>query len=232
MLPGYWLGASSWNDVLPALAGAGHITHPLTLPGLESTDASRAGITLQTQVDATVAAIDTYPSPIALVAHSGAGAVANGALDARPDRVARVIYVDSLPMPQHGAVESEYPTDGDDVPLPDFAAFERAELKDLSPEQLDEFRAHAVPEPVGVATAPVELRDERRHDVPITMICTSMPSRLAQGFIAEHDPWVAELEQFRDVSWVDIDTGHWPQFTKPSELGDAIAASLAEQPAG
>lgn len=225
LLPGYWLRGTSWDEVEPVLLTAGHTPHALTLPGLEA-GADLVGVTLQTQVDAVVAAIDSCDSPVALVGHSGAGAVANLALDARPDRVARVIYVDSLPMPDRPASESEYPVDGDGIPLPDWSAFDAAELKDLTPEQLERFRARAVPEPVGVATAPIELRNPSRHDVPITMICTSMPSRAARGFIAQRHPWVSELAQFREVGWVDIDTGHWPQFTQPDELADAIVAAL------
>jgi len=36
------------------------------------------------------------------------------------------------------------------------------------------------------------------------------------------------------VSYVDLPTGHWPQFTKPDELGRAILASLdnSEQASG
>jgi pimeloyl-ACP methyl ester carboxylesterase len=226
MLPGFWLGASSWRDVAPVVAKAGHSIHPLTLPGLESREASRAGITLQTQIDAAVAEIDAASGPVALVAHSGASAVANGALDARPRRVRRVIEIDTFPVPERGVVESEFPVVGDDVPLPDWSAFGDAELKGLTPEQLETFRDLAVPEPAGVATAAVELHDDRRHEVPITMICTSYPTAQYEELLAENDPWVAELARFRDVSWVDLDTGHWPQFTKPVELGEAIAAAL------
>jgi hypothetical protein len=226
MLPGYWLRDDSWSEVTPFVEAAGHTPRPLTLPGLESPDASRAGVTLQTQVDAAVAAIDAAASPVALVAHSGASAIANGALDARSGRVARVIEVDTFPMPQRPPTESEYPSDGDDVPLPDWSAFGEAELKDLTPELRDRMRAEAVPEPVGVATAAIELHDEHRHDVPVTMICTSYTTAQYKELIAENHPWVSELAAFRDITWVDLDTGHWPQFTKPRELGEAIAEAL------
>lgn len=226
MLPGYWLRGDSWSEVTPFVEAAGHTPRPLTLPGLESPGASRAGVTLQTQIDAAIAAIDAASSPVTLVAHSGASAVANGAVDARPDRVSRVIEVDTFPPPQRPATESEYPVHGDDVPLPEWSAFGEAELKDLTPEQLERFRASAVPEPAGVATAAIELHDERRHEVPLTMICTSFPSTQGKELVAQHHPWMSELAAFHDITWIDIDTGHWPQFTKPRELGEAIAAAL------
>jgi len=39
-------------------------------------------------------------------------------------------------------------------------------------------------------------------------------------------PYVRELAKIRDVSFVDLPTGHWPQFTRPSDLGQAILASV------
>jgi pimeloyl-ACP methyl ester carboxylesterase len=226
MLPGYWLRADSWSEVTPSLEAAGHTPRPLTLPGLESREASRAGVTLRTQIDAAIAAIDGCRGPVALVAHSGASSIANGALDARPDRVTRVIEVDTFPVPERPASEPEFPADGDDMPLPDWSAFGEAELAGLTPQLRERMRAEAVPEPVGVATAAVELHDERRHGVPHTLICTSFPSAEFTRLIAAGHPWMTELAAVRDISWVDLDTGHWPQFTKPRELGAAIVGAL------
>jgi pimeloyl-ACP methyl ester carboxylesterase len=37
---------------------------------------------------------------------------------------------------------------------------------------------------------------------------------------------VAEFGRVRDVEYVDLPTGHWPQLTKPAELGAAILAAV------
>src|SRR5687768_16070282 len=58
LIPGLWLDASSWEAVVPVLEQAGHQARPLTLPGMESRNADRSGITLRDHVDAVVAAID------------------------------------------------------------------------------------------------------------------------------------------------------------------------------
>ena len=73
LVPGFWLDASSWEEVTPPLTAAGHQVHPLTLPGLESADAPRAGIGLRTHIDAVVATIDAFEAPVVLVGHSGGG---------------------------------------------------------------------------------------------------------------------------------------------------------------
>jgi len=45
-------------------------------------------------------------------------------------------------------------------------------------------------------------------------------------WIESGHPYVAELARIRDVEYVDLPTGHWPQFTKPAELGAAILAAV------
>jgi len=96
LIPGLWLDGSSWEKVVPVLEQAGRRTHPITLPGMESQDADRSGISLRDHVDAVIAVIDSVDpadGKVVLVGHSAAGAIAHAAVDAWPDRVARVVYV-------------------------------------------------------------------------------------------------------------------------------------------
>jgi pimeloyl-ACP methyl ester carboxylesterase len=226
LVPGFWLDASSWSEVTPPLLAAGHRVHPLTLPGLESVDAPRAGIGLRTHIDAVVAAVDSFASPVILVGHSGGGAIIHGAVDARPDRVARVIYVDSGPLGEGGVVNDQLPADGDEVPLPAWDLFEDEDLVGLDEELRAAFRARAIPEPKGVACDQQRLGDERRYDVPATVIACEFPSAALREWIAAGHPLVAELARIRDVEYVDLPTGHWPQFTRPADLGAAILAAV------
>ncbi|MBX7443296.1 MULTISPECIES: alpha/beta fold hydrolase [unclassified Arthrobacter] len=231
LVPGFWLDASSWEDVTPALEAAGHRPHPLTLPGKESLDAKRAGITLQDHIDAVVEAVDATPGKVVLVGHSGGGAIIHGAVDARPDRVLRAIYVDSGPLGEGGVINDELQADGDDVPLPPWDSFDDADLLDLDDGLRQAFRARAVPEPRGVAYGPQHLHDERRYEVPATVIACEFPSATLREWIAAKHPYVAELARIRDVEYVDLPTGHWPQFTRPAELARAILAAV-DRPAG
>ncbi|MFF1254878.1 alpha/beta fold hydrolase [Pseudarthrobacter sp. NPDC058329] len=226
LVPGFWLDASSWEEVTPALDAAGHRTHPLTLPGMESVGASRAGIGLRDHIDAVVAAVDALDGKVVLVGHSGGGAIIHGALDARPEKVARAIYVDSGPLGEGGVINDELQADGDDVPLPPWEGFEDADLTDLNDELRDAFRARAIPQPKGVAYGQQHLTDERRYGVPATIIACEFPSAMLKEWIDGGHPFVAELARMRDVEYVDLPTGHWPQFTKPAELGRAILAAV------
>ena len=226
LVPGFWLDGSSWEAVTPPLVEAGHRVHPLTLPGLESADAPRAGIGLRTHIDAVVAAVDAFGAPVVLVGHSGGGAIIHGAVDARPDRVLRAVYVDSGPLGEGGVINDDLPDEGDEVPLPPWELFDDEDLTDLDEGLRAMFRARAIPQPKGVAQDQQRLRDERRYNVPATVIACEFPSSMLIEMIAAGHPYVAELGRVSDVEYVDLPTGHWPQFTRPAELGAAILAAV------
>ncbi|MES2171143.1 MAG: alpha/beta hydrolase [Actinomycetota bacterium] len=206
LIPGFWLDASSWDDVpIP-----GHRLHPVT----------RSGDTLQEQVDDIAARVDAFPGKVVLVGHSGGGAIAHAVADARSGRIARVVYVDSWPAGDGGCINDELPVVGDVIPLPDWNVFDDADLVDLTPVLRADFRARALPEPRRVASDPMRLHDERRYEVPVTIIACEFTEEQAKGW------GLTELARVSDVTWIELPTGHWPQFTKPVELGRAISAAI------
>jgi pimeloyl-ACP methyl ester carboxylesterase len=226
LIPGFWLDASSWSEITPVLEKAGHRAHPLTLPGMESRDADRSGIGLRDHIDAVVAAVDAIDGPVVLAGHSGGGAVAHAVADARPDRIARVVYVDSGPLGTGGVINDELPVVDGEIPLPDWNVFEDEDLVDLDDELREAFRARSIPTPKGVAVDRQQLGDERRFDVPITIICCEFSSAVVRAWVEQDLPFVKELTAIKDVSYIDLPTGHWPQFTKPAELADAILSAV------
>jgi pimeloyl-ACP methyl ester carboxylesterase len=226
LIPGFWLDGASWGEVAAPLRNAGHAVLALTLPGLESRDADRSGIGLRDHIDAVVAVVDSLPDPVVLVGHSGGGPIANAAVDARPDRVARVIYVDSGPLGPGAAINDQLPVVNGEVPLPDWSVFEDQDLVDLDDGLRTRFRSIAIPEPAGVTSDTMVLTDERRYDVPVTVIACEFSTDVLRGLIASGHPYGAELAKIGDVELVDLPTGHWPQFTRPRDLAEAILASL------
>ena len=92
------------------------------------------------------------PSP----ARNRSRPTAHAAVDARPDSVSRVVYVDSEPLAAGSAMNGELPVADREAPLPDWSVFEEADLTDLADELREHFRRIAVPEPLGVT------RDARR----------------------------------------------------------------------
>lgn len=221
LVPGFWLDASSWSEVTPALEAAGHDVRPLTLPGLESRGADRSSIGLADHAAAVVGAIDDAADPVVLVGHSGGGTVVHAAVDQRPDSVSRAIYVDSGPLPAGIATNAALAAEAPDVPLPEWSEFED-QLADFTDAQLDAFRARAIPHPVGAVKDEQVLTDERRYTVPVTLISTTMTRQQVDDYTAQGAPHFAELPLIKDVTIVELPTSHWPQLTKPAELAQAM----------
>lgn len=230
LIPGFWLDGSSWGDVITALEQAGHHPIPVTLPGLESADIDRSGITLRDHVDAVIGVVDEVEpadTRVVLVGHSGGGAVAHAVADARPDRVARVVYVDAVPLAAGQCINDRLPVVDGEVPLPDWSEFGDEDLVDLDEPLRAAFRERAIPTPARVASDPQQLGDDRRYDVPSTVIACEFPSSLLQQLTEDGtEPFVAELAKMRDVTYVDLPTGHWPQFTRPADLARVIVSAV------
>lgn len=230
LIPGFWLDASSWDGVVPAVQRAGHRTHPLTLPGLESRDADRSSITLSHHVDAVVGVIDHLAADgrkVTLVGHSGGGAVAHAAVDARPEQVARAIYVDSWPVAAGHAINAQLPVVNGEVPLPDWSFFDDEDLVGLDDALRAQFRDRAVPMPTRVAQDNQQLCDDaRRYDVPVTVIMCEYPVATVKEWMAAGESELADLARITDVEWVELPTGHWPQFSRPDDLARVLVESL------
>jgi len=223
LVPGFWLGAWAWDDVVEPLRAAGLEPHPITLPGLEDADADRAAITREDHVRAVRDLVEQLPPGVVLVGHSGGGTVVHAVVDQVPDRVRRAVYVDSGPLVDGAALEPNLPTATVEIPLP---SWEELAADGASPEGLDAqaratFRARAVPHPAGVARDAVRLNDPRRLDIPVTVICTSVPSAVLKTMANPGPPLHTELGEL-DVTYVDLPTGHWPMFSRPAELAAAI----------
>ncbi|PUB25606.1 pimeloyl-ACP methyl ester carboxylesterase [Promicromonospora sp. AC04] len=229
LIPGFWLNGSAWDGVVPSLEGAGHTVHALTLPGLESVDADRSGIHLSDHVAAVVAAIDAVPEPaeVVLVGHSAGGGLAYAASGLRPERVARVLYVDSGPLAEGQAIDASLAADVVDHRLPPWEKFEDEDLVDLTDELRAQFRARAVPQPGATVREGHHHPGVAQRGIPGTVIACEFPGAMMRQLMEQDHPYVAELKTLADYEIVDLPTGHWPMFTKPKELAEVMIAAVA-----
>jgi pimeloyl-ACP methyl ester carboxylesterase len=220
LVPGFWLGAWAWDEVAARLRAAGHDVTAITLPGLESADADRSGITIADHVDAISEAVLAAGEPVVLVVHSAAGFSGYAASDRIPDRIAAMVYVDTAPGV--GALDPEFA----DVEKPMVWADIEAEenLEGLTDEQKATFRERAVPEPGGLLREGATLQNDARRDIPSTIIATGFTSEDYQKYAREHPEWafLAGIPELRNITWVDLPTSHWPMWSRPTELADII----------
>jgi pimeloyl-ACP methyl ester carboxylesterase len=219
LIAGLWLDGSTWEAVVAELEKLGHGAIPLTLPGQGD---GRSAATLEEQVAAVVAAVDSAPRPPLVVGHSAAATLAWLAADRRPERVKGVALVGGFPATDGTAYADFFPTVDGVMPFPGWEPFEGPDSADLDQDARASIAARAIAVPEGVTKGTVHYTDESRYGVPVLLVCPEFTPEQAKEWIEAGD--VPELARAQRVDYVDIDSGHWPMFTRPDELARILAA--------
>jgi pimeloyl-ACP methyl ester carboxylesterase len=235
LVPGFWLGAWAWEEVARELRNTGHDVYPLTLTGLAEREAeARPEVDVETHIADILRVIaDNDLHDVVLVGHSGAHMPITGAADRMPERLARIVYVDTGPMPDGMASIDFNPPDvqeaqrkqvaeqgeGWKLPVPPFdPAADPVNLAGLSEEQLGVIRERGTPQPFRTVTQPLR----RPATVPATprtaITCTFTPDQV-RDLAASGNP-VFGLMAEMDIR--HLPTGHWPMFSRPRELAALI----------
>jgi len=220
LMAGLWLEASAWDQVGVELRGLGHNPIPVALPGVDDRSSTA---TLEDQAAAVVAAVDSAENPL-VVGHSAACTLAWIATDRRPDSVAGVALIGGFAAGDGETYADFFETVDGVMPFPGWGPFEGPDSDDLDDATKERVASAAVPVPEGVSKGTVRLTDERRYDVPVVVICPEFSPDDARGWVEGGE--VPELAAAKSVSYVDLDSGHWPMFSKPAELArilDGIA---------
>lgn len=218
LIAGLWLDASAWDRIASVLGARGHEPVPVALPGQ---GAPPPAATLEDQRAAVLAAVDAAAGRVIVVGHSAACTLAWMACDARPETVARVVMIGGFPAGDGEDYADMFDLVEGLMPFPGWGAFEGPDSADLDERQREEIATTAIPVPEAVAKGIVHLSDERRFDVPVTVICPEFSPDQAREWVDGGE--VPELARARHVDYVDIDSGHWPMFTRPGDLGDLLA---------
>jgi pimeloyl-ACP methyl ester carboxylesterase len=222
LIAGLWLEESVWAGVAGRLAECGHRPVPVALPGLGDGNPSA---TLADQVAAVLAAVDSVAGRPMVVGHSAASSLAWLAVDARPAKVGKAAFIGGWPAPDGRPYFDGLPVKEGAVPFPGWDEFEGADSADLDDAARTAFAAAAIPVPEGVTSAVVKLADPRRYAVPAVLICPEFTPDQVSELISQGE--LPELAKIRNLSLVDIDSGHWPMITAPAELARLIDQAAA-----
>ncbi|MFE2109787.1 alpha/beta fold hydrolase [Kitasatospora sp. NPDC059463] len=225
LVAGAWLGAWAWDEVVPGLRAAGHGVHPLTLTGLAERRGEPAG--QQTHVQDVVDLVTARDlREVVLVGHSYSGIPVGQAAERIGDRLARLVLVDgNVPVdgqafvdagPWGVAVAEAIGANDGFWPPPAAADFAG---QGLTGEQIARLVAGSTPHPGDTLTQPAALAG-RLAALPATYLTCLLDS-------PEPPPAVAAL--VRDAGWhhATLDTGHWPMFSRPADLAEALLAAAA-----
>jgi pimeloyl-ACP methyl ester carboxylesterase len=217
LIAGLWLDGSAWDAVLPELEKLGHRGIPVTLPGQGDGTTSA---TYDDQAGAVLAAVDAAEGKPLVVGHSAACTLAWVAADRRPDAITGVAMIGGFPTTDGETYADFFEPTGDGVPFPGWEPFAGPDSDDMSAELKAEVAAGAHPVPVGVTQGVVHWTDERRHGVPLTLICPEFDPAQVKEWIDAGD--VPELGAATALELVDLESGHWPMFTQPAALATLL----------
>jgi RimJ/RimL family protein N-acetyltransferase/pimeloyl-ACP methyl ester carboxylesterase len=241
LVGGAWLGGWCWQGVARRLRARGHDVHPVTLTGLgDRVHLARPEVDLETHITDVVNLLDYEEfSGVWLVGHSYGGTVVTGVADRRPERLARLVYLDTGPLDNGQAIVDTYPPDyrarvehevaerGDGWrwALPSFDELgQTSSLSGLDEAQLERFRAKATPQPFRTFAQPLRL--DRPLGGPygrVGIICTESGLTVAalRELIASGDP---RFQAFATPDWSlhELHTGHWPMLSAPDDLAELL----------
>jgi pimeloyl-ACP methyl ester carboxylesterase len=245
LVPGAWLGGWVWEPTAHRLRQRGHEVHPVTLTGLG--DRARLGgpdVDLDTHVADVVDLVrDQGLHDVVLLGHSYAGIVVTGAADRIPDRLAKVVYLESGPVPDGVAyLDMEDPKakerderqvaetgDGWRLAMPSWEELEQvngASLEGLGAAERSWLRDRATDHPFGTYTQPLRLRGAAAEPLPKVLVSSSFPLQQVRELIAAGHPWFAALAG-PEWALLELRTGHWPMASRPDDLADLLADEVA-----
>ena len=244
LVGGGWLGGWCWQRVTPLLREEGHDAYPVTLTGLgERVHLASAQVDLQTHITDVVNVIEFEDlHDVVLLGHSYAGIVVTGVADRVPDRISKLVYLDTGPLPNGTALIETFPTearrhierqveelgDGWRFPMPpqeELATF--GSLQGLDDAQLELLRSRAVDQPFGTFTQPLQLKNPARKALAKVGIVCSFSLEEVEAIIASGN---ALFREMASPNWrfIELPTGHYPMFSR----ADDLAAVLLELSSG
>jgi pimeloyl-ACP methyl ester carboxylesterase len=226
-----WIGAWAWRDVTRGLRDAGHEVYPLTLTGVADRSHLAAGVDLETHIADVVRLVEAEDlHDVVLVAHSYAGLPVSAAALRVRDRVAKVVYVDSGPLPE-GTTQLSMAGDeqraaitGDLVPPRAWdPQADPVTLAGLDADALALLQARSTPHPLGSVDAPLGAR-ATAADVPSALVACVFDLEQVRAMTAAGHPFFAGLHGAEIVS---LPTGHWPMLSEPKALTDVLHSLAA-----
>ncbi|MEU1474681.1 alpha/beta fold hydrolase [Streptomyces sp. NPDC005760] len=224
LVAGARLGASAWDAVAAELRAAGHQPRPLTLSGLAEKRGVPAG--QQTHVRDIVDEVERLNlREVVLVGHSYSGIPVGQAAERIGDRLARVVFVDASVPVDGESFLSGWPSDHVRVQIAKNDGFwppagpEHYAGQGLTGEQIARIIDHSSPHPGATLTEPAVL-DRPLGELPATYIKCLLDDE-------EPMPVVAELLKSELWELAEMDTGHWPMFSRPRELARILTESAA-----
>jgi pimeloyl-ACP methyl ester carboxylesterase len=246
LVGGAWLGGWCWQSVARRLRHNGHDVYPVTLTGLgERVHLASPEVDLETHITDVTNLIEYEDlQDIVLLGHSYGGLVITGVADRMAERISKLVYLDTAPLPDGVAVVDTYPAearqyveqqvkelgDGWRWPMPPREALANfGSLEGLDDNQLSLLASRAVAQPFGTFTQPLRLKSPDREGVPKVGIVCSFSLDQVRQMIASGGHLFRELAG-PEWRFAELPTGHYPMLSRPEDLAGLLLDLTSEKP--
>jgi pimeloyl-ACP methyl ester carboxylesterase len=232
LVHGAWHGGWCWVRVASRLRALGHTVYTPTQTGLaDRGHLLSKDITLDTFTKDIANLIEAEElSDVVLAGHSFGGLAISGVADLMPDRIRRLLYLDSLIVeggkspigafsPEIAAARkklAEETSGGVSLPPPAPSAFGVSDPKDA-----EWLKRRMTPHPFGTYLSPLNIKGPVGNGLPRTYLACTNP---VYGALEGVRQWVKAQQGW---SWREIAAGHDAMVIAPEELSRILVAEAA-----
>lgn len=239
LIHGAWQGAWVWERFAPLLASSGYEPIVIDLPGNGTDNTPPEAVTLDLYVRFIADIIEKQSGKVAIIAHSGAGVIASQVAETVPERIAGLVYIAGMMLPDgvsYGDLVREalpdHPESAGVAPsliwsedrLTSSVPLETALahlLTDVAPAEAAGYAAKYRPQPEGGRATRPHITAERFGAVPRLYVEATEDRSVYLHLQRRMQALVPGAEV------VSLATGHGPHVTAPDALLEAISPFLA-----
>jgi pimeloyl-ACP methyl ester carboxylesterase len=229
LIHGAWHGKWCWERTEQHIRDRGGRSVSVDLPGRAGDTRHLSDLTLESYVDVVVAALEKSPEPAVLVGHSLGGLVISQTAERVPERISSLVYLCAMLLKDGESTMDIAATDPDSQLVGNISLNEACTASSVDPaavrdlcygdctvEESENAIRLLVPEPIGPASTPLQVSEDRYGTVPRSYI------------LCAQDRAISPVRQQAMIDSVgvdrvaEVDTSHSPFLSQPDRLAAVL----------